>query len=94
MLSQFNFASLSLHEKVKKLYFEGEFIVAIRYYKFKVNLYLFHDFYVEVFFNHKKDKIDKIEIFNSDTSRIKFYTDQIKLPIDLIPKDEHTSGSE
>ncbi len=94
MISRLNFSSLPLHEKVKKLYFEGEFIMAIRYYKFKVNLYLFHDFFVEVFFNHKEDKIDKIEIFDADKSRVKFYTDQIKLPIDLLTRNRYTSGSE
>jgi len=86
MMNQMYFSSLPFHEKVKKLYFEGEFIVAIRYYKFKINLYLFHDFYVEVFYNHKEDRIDKIEIFDSETSRVKFYTDQIKLPADINPE--------
>ncbi len=94
MVSRIHFANLPLHEKVKKLYFEGEFIVAIRYYKFKINLYLYHDYFVEVFFNHKEDRIDKIEIFNSDISRVKFYTDQIKLPADLTSQDIHDPGSE
>ncbi|MBR9998424.1 MAG: hypothetical protein KFF73_05600, partial [Cyclobacteriaceae bacterium] len=66
MTGQVHFTNLTLLEKVKKLYFEGEFIVAIRYYKFKINLYLYQGFFVEVFFNHKEDRIDKIEIFNAD----------------------------
>jgi len=86
-MSQLYFSSLPLHEKVKKLYFEGEFIVAIRYYKFKINLYLYQDFYVEVFYNPKEDRIDKIEVFNTETSRLKFYTDQIKLPADISPSN-------
>ena len=77
---QVYFSRLPLREKVKKLYFDGEFIVAIRYYKFEVNLYLYNGFFVEVFFNHKEDRIDRIEIMDQDTSRLKFYTDQIKLP--------------
>jgi hypothetical protein len=84
MTRQVYFSGLPLHEKVKRLYFGGEFIVGIRYYKFKVNLYLYQGFYVEVFYNHKEDRIDKVEILDQDTSRIKFYTDQIKLPADLI----------
>jgi hypothetical protein len=79
---------LPLHEKVKKLYFDGEFIMSIRYYKFKINLYLYHNFYVEVFFNHKEDRVEKIEVFDDGSSRIKFYTDQIKLPVDLTPEDK------
>ena len=84
MTRQVYFSRLPLHEKVKKLYFDGEFIVSIRYYKFKVNLYLYQGFYVEVFFNHKEDRIDRIEIFDQETSRVKFYTDQIKLPVGLV----------
>jgi len=87
MLNQLRFSKLPLFEKVKQLYFEGEFIMAIRYYKFKINLYLYHNFYVEVFFNHKEDRIDKIEVFDIDSSRVKFYADQIKLPVDLMPED-------
>lgn len=94
MIGQMYFSNLPLHEKVKKLYFEGEFIVAIRYYKFKINLYLYQDFYVEVFFNHKEDRIDRIEIFNSEATRVKFYTDQIKLPGDISHLSKFSSGSE
>jgi hypothetical protein len=87
MSRQVHFSNLPLYEKVKKLYFEGEFIMAIRYYKYKINLYLYQDFYVEVFYNPKEDRVDKIEIFNVDSSRVKFYADQIKLPVDLMPQN-------
>ena len=75
--------NIPFFEKVKKVYFEGEFIVAIRYYEYKINLYLYNNYYVEVFYNHKKDMIDKVEVLSYQPSRIKFYTDQIKLPADL-----------
>jgi len=83
MLSKVEFMNISFFEKVKKVYFEGEFIVAIRYYEYKINLYLYNNFYVEVFYNHKKDMIDKVEVLSYQPSRIKFYADQIKLPADL-----------
>ncbi len=83
MLDWLQFEELSLYQKIKKLYFEGEFIVAIRYYKHKINLYLYNDFYVEVFYNPKTDCIEKIDILDMESSRIKFYADQIKLPEDL-----------
>jgi len=57
------------------------FIMGIRYYGYKVNLYLLGDFYVEVFYNHKKDLIEKIIPLDTCNSRIKFYVDQIKLPV-------------
>lgn len=75
------FNSLSLREKIKKLYEEGTFIVAIRYYGYKVNLYLLHNYYVEVFYNHKKDLIEKVEPLDMNkNTRMKFYSDQIRLP--------------
>jgi hypothetical protein len=83
MLNKIEFEKIPFFEKVKKIYFEGEFVVSIRYYEYKINLYLYNDFYVEVFYDHKMDRIDKIEILSYQPSRIKFYADQIKLPSDL-----------
>lgn len=77
------FNSMSLNEKINLLYREGTFIVAIRYYRYKINLYLLNNFYVEVFYNHKLDKIEKIELLKTSSKRIKFYTDQIRLPKNL-----------
>ena len=75
------FRTLSLKQQVKTLYFEGTFIVAIRYYKYKINLYLLNNYYVEVFYNHKRDLIEKVELLSmQNNSRIKFYTDQVRLP--------------
>lgn len=75
------FNSLSLKDKIKKLYEDGTFIVAIRYYGYKVNLYLLHNYYVEVFYNHKKDLIERVEPLDMHkNTRMKFYSDQIRLP--------------
>ncbi len=77
------FNNMSLDEQINLLYREGTFIVAIRYYRYKINLYLLNNFYVEVFYNHKLDKIEKIELLKTSSKRIKFYTDQIRLPENL-----------
>lgn len=82
MLSS-DFMALSLRDKIQCLYQEGTFIVAIRYYSYKVNLYLLKDFYVEVFYNHKLDKIEKVELLETSHTRVKFYADQISLPQNL-----------
>lgn len=74
------FFKKTIREKIRLLYREGTFVVAIRYYKYKVNLYLFDGFYVEVFFNHKRDLIEKIEPMEMSGNRLKFYADQITLP--------------
>jgi hypothetical protein len=73
------FSHLPLHQKIKILYLEGTFVVAIRYYRHKINLSLLGSDYVEVFYNHKEDRIDKIDFLERDHSRMKFYLDQIKI---------------
>lgn len=81
MMDGNEFKSLSLRQQIKMLYEEGTFVVAIRYYKYKVNLYLFNNFYVEVFYNHKHDLIERIDLLQMrNNSRMKFYSDQVKLP--------------
>lgn len=83
-MSSLDFMALSLKEKIQTLYQEGTFMVAIRYYGYKINLYLLNNYYVEVFYNHKLDKIEKIELLKTSHSRVKFYTDQISLPENIL----------
>ena len=80
MNSVAEFLYLPLNDKIKHLFSEGSFIVSIRYYRYKINLYLIDGFYVEVFYLHKEDYIAKIELLDRRNTRMKFYTDQIKLP--------------
>lgn len=82
-MQQEQFKRLSLFKRIKLLYVDGEFITSIRYYRYKVNLFLVYGFYVEAFYHPKTDRIEKIIIFDAKNSRRKFYTDQIKLPINL-----------
>lgn len=83
MVSWKQFNQFSLEQKVNTLYREGKFIVSIRYYGFKINLYLLAGTYIEVFYNHKKDRIDKISQLDTGHTRMKFYFDQIKLPKEI-----------
>lgn len=78
-MSREEFSSLPIHQKIRILFIEGTFVVGIRYYRYKINLYLLEGEYVEVFYNHKLDRIDRIEYLKRDHSRMKFYLDQIKL---------------
>ena len=84
MVRQQDFFKLSMDEMINLLYTEGTFIVSIRYYKHKVNLYLISDFYVEVFYNHKLDKLERVIPLERNIKRTKFYADQINLPPNLI----------
>ncbi len=78
------FTSFTFDQQLQMLYEDGVFIMGIRYYGYKINLYLLGNFYVEVFYNHKKDLIEKITPLDLCHSRSKFYVDQIKLPTGLI----------
>ena len=73
------FKNLSMHKKIHLLYTEGTFVLDIRYYTYKVNLYILGQDFIEVFYNHKLDRIDKIDFLNRRHSRMKFYLDQINL---------------
>ena len=84
MISWGEFSKLSLDRKVSELYKNGTFVMAIRYYTYKVNLYLLGNFYLEVFVNHKQSCIEKIVLLDTSHSRMKFYSDQIKLPVDIM----------
>lgn len=75
---------MNLDDMIQTLYKEGTFVVSIRYYRYKINLYLLTNFYVEVFYNHKLDKIERIELLERKNKRVKFYADQISLPADLL----------
>ena len=81
MVSWREFDNYTFAQKINMLYKDGSFIMSIRYYGFKVNLYLLGHFYIEVFYNHKHDRIEKIMQLDTQHSRMKFYFDQIKLSI-------------
>ena len=84
MISSAKFLKLPLQEKFKLLCKEGSYIMSIRYYQHKVSLYMLNNYYVEVFYNHRHWGIDKIELLDHNHSRMKFYSDQITLPRDLL----------
>ncbi|MFM8913489.1 MAG: hypothetical protein ACKOE6_11340 [Flammeovirgaceae bacterium] len=79
-------AELTLEKKIYALYEHAQFVMAIRYYRYKVNLYLLDSDYVEVFINHKQTLIERIALLDRSHTRMKFYSDQIKLPFGMIEK--------
>jgi hypothetical protein len=78
------YKKFSLQEKINFLYQHGTYVMSIRYYTHKVNLYLLGDYYVEVFIDHKDTLITKISPLSLRSKRIQFYSDQIILPADLL----------
>lgn len=84
-MDQRKFSNLSIKEKLRWLYFQGEHLTAIRYYQYKVILYLSGSFLVEVFYHNNHGEIEKVEVLSKNSSRLKFYADQIKLSGPLLP---------
>ena len=84
MISWSEFREFTLEKKTQTLYEHGTFVMAIRYYGYKINLYLLGGSYIEVFVNHKQSVIERIVLLDASHSRIKFYTDQIKLPFESV----------
>lgn len=83
MITWAEYKELSFDRKVRTLYEEGSFVMAIRYYRYKINLYILGNFYVEVFVDHKDSRIARISRLDAGCSRLSFYTDQIKLPTEI-----------
>ena len=75
------FLQLPLEKKIKTLYTDGDFVMSIRYYRYKINLYLLGSEFFEVFINHKQAIVERIQLLDRNHSRLKFYTDQISLSI-------------
>ena len=71
---------MPLTDQINLLCSEGSFIVNIRYYGYKINLYLLGSNYIEAFYNHKENRIEKIQLMDDNSKRINFYADQIRLP--------------
>ncbi|WKZ59334.1 MAG: hypothetical protein QY309_15900 [Cyclobacteriaceae bacterium] len=83
MITWAEFKNYTLDRKISVLYERGTFVMAIRYYNYKINLYLLGQNYVEVFVNHKWASIEKISLLDTNHTRMKFYSDQIKLPQEM-----------
>ncbi len=75
------FEHMTTDEKLRWIYFEGEHVMAIRYYQYKVILYMINNFLVEVFYHHTKGRIEKVELLDNSSTRMKFYADQVKIKI-------------
>jgi hypothetical protein len=86
MISWGDLAKYPLEEKINVLYQHAHFVMAIRYYRYKVNLYLLGEDYIEVFINHKRTLIERVALLDRKHTRMKFYSDQIKLPIEMVNK--------
>ncbi|MDW3196819.1 MAG: hypothetical protein R8G66_30870 [Cytophagales bacterium] len=77
------FIEMTRTHQLRWVYFEGECLTSIRYYRHKVTLYLINNFLVEVFYNHKEDCIDNVGLLDFSSNRLNFYADQVRLPREM-----------
>lgn len=57
-----DFILLSITRKIGMLWDQGEVIAERSYYECQITLFLFEDYFVEVFFNREKNEIIGIEL--------------------------------
>ncbi|MDX9696779.1 MAG: hypothetical protein RBT49_13400 [Bacteroidales bacterium] len=74
-----DFSMMTLAEKGMIIMNNGKHLTQISKGNYLLNLYLFEDFFVEIFYSISTNKIDKIEIM-TDLSRIDEYIDDIIKP--------------
>ena len=79
MLLVDKFLECTVPEQCRIIYLEGEFVMAIRYYEYKVNMYVLGDQLIEVFYSHKLDRVHDIQLLDYSSSRMNFYADQVSL---------------
>src|SRR5260221_4382468 len=79
MITWSDLRKFPLDEKVQLLYEHATFVMAIRYYGYKVNLFLLAVVYLEVFFIHKKQRFVKIDLLDPNNLRLKFISYEFKL---------------
>ena len=77
VITKNDFVNLSLVEKGKIILSKGKHLTQIRTQNYLQNLYLFEDFFVEIYYSISTNKIDKIEVM-TDLSRIDQYIDGVQ----------------
>ena len=76
MISKTKFRQLSIKQKGEYVFQEGEYIGLREYYNHRINLYSLSDFFVEVRYFPAENKIEKIEILESEKT-LDLYIDKM-----------------
>lgn len=74
-----DFSKLTLAQKGLLIMEKGKHLTQIRKGEYLQNLYLYEDFFVEVFYSITTNKIDKIDIM-TDLSKVDNYIDDLIKP--------------
>ena len=76
MSTKTKFRRLSIKQKGEYVFQEGEYIGLREYYNHRINLYSLSDFFVEVWYFPAENKIEKIEILESEKT-LDLYIDKM-----------------
>lgn len=76
MISKTKFQKLSLNAKGEWVFQEGQYIGMREYYNYSINLYTLYDFFVEVWYSPDENKIEKIEVLESEKT-LDLYIDKM-----------------
>lgn len=66
MITKSKFRTLDLDQKGEYVFQKGDYIGVSGYYNYRINLYSLYDFFVEVWYEPEENKIEKIELLESD----------------------------
>ena len=72
-----DYKALPLKEQLAVLERQGQAVLAVHYYGYKVTLHAWQHHYLEVFFHLKRSMVEKIMPLGMRCSRIPFYADQL-----------------
>jgi len=84
MISKTKFRQLSIKQKGEYVFQEGDYIGLREYYNHRINLYSLFDFFVEVWYSPGINKIEKIEVLESEKT-LDLYIDKM-IELDKKPK--------
>ena len=84
MISKTKFRWLPIKQKGEYVFQEGDYIGLREYYNHRINLYSLSDFFVEVWYFAAENKIEKIEIMESEKT-LDLYIDKMN-ELDKKPK--------
>jgi len=83
MISKTKFIQLSIKQKGEYVFQEGEYIGLREYYNHRINLYSLSDFFVEVWYIPAENKIEKIEVLESEKTLDLYIDKMIELDKEL-----------
>jgi len=83
MISKTKFRQLSITQKGEYVFQEGKYIGFRKYYNHRINLYSLSDFFVEVWYIPAENKIEKIEVLESEKTLDLYIDKMIELDKEL-----------